>query len=110
MVPLLMAKVLEKKITLADVIAKTSQNPARILGIPPAGFMPNDRADFALYPKKPEKIAGDHLHSRCGWTPYEGMDAVFPALVIMGGMVVYNEGEFPEGSPKWLPGRGYVPP
>jgi dihydroorotase len=110
MLPLLMAKVLEKKIPVADVIAKTSENPARILGIPPAGFLPGNRADFALYPKKSGNVEGDNLHSRCGWTPYEGMRAVFPERVIMDGVVVFDRGEFIRGSPRWIPGRGYMPP
>jgi dihydroorotase len=108
MVPLLLAQVLEKKILLADVIAKTSENPARLLGIPPAGFSLGNRADFALYPKEPTKINGDHLHSRCGWTPFEGMPGVFPSLVIMGGDVVYEKGQFHKGNPGWIAGRGYI--
>ncbi|NLD57145.1 MAG: amidohydrolase family protein, partial [Methanomicrobiales archaeon] len=59
MVPLLLAQVMEKKISLTDVITKTSTNPARILGIPPAGFHTGDRADFAIYPKTPVSIKGD---------------------------------------------------
>lgn len=107
MVPLLLARVLEKKISLADVIRKTSINPARLLGIPPAGFSAGDRADFALYSKTPEKIEAGSLHSRCGWTPFEGRMAVFPSLVIMGGEVVFDKGEFHPGRPAWIPGQGY---
>lgn len=109
MVPLLLASVLAKKISLADVIAKTSENPARLLGIKPAGFIAGSRADFGIYPNEPVKIFGDTLHSRCGWTPFEGIPAVFPTLVIMGGEVVYDKGEFQKGTPEWIPGRGYSP-
>jgi len=107
MVPLLLARVLEKKISLADVIRKTSVNPARLLGIPAAGFSAGDRADFALYPKTPVKIEAGSLHSRCAWTPFEGRMAVFPSLVIMGGEVVFEAGEFHRGRPAWIPGQGY---
>lgn len=109
MVPLLVAQVLDQKIPLADVIAKTSENPARILGIPPAGFLPGQRGDFALYPARAEKIQGDLLHSRCGWTPFEGMQAVFPEIVIMAGDVVYDQGEFTRTTPRWFAGPGYAP-
>ena len=39
------------RITLTDLIRKTVTAPAALLGIPPAGFAPGDRADFALYPQ-----------------------------------------------------------
>ena len=107
--PLLLAAVLEKRFCLPDVIAKTSSNPAAILGIPPAGFAPGCRADFALFKKEAVRIEADSLHSRCGWTPFEGMMGVFPSQVIMDGMVVYKEGEFFRASPSWIPGKGYFP-
>ncbi len=107
MVPLLMNRVLEKRISLEDVIARTSTNPARILGIFPAGFEVGQRADFAMYPKKAGKIAGDRLHSRCGWTPFEGMPAIFPEVVVMGGEIVFEHGEFHKAAPAWYPGAGY---
>ncbi len=107
MMPLLVAKVLDGTITLASLIQKTSARPASLLEIPKAGFEVGDRADFALYPKTPARIHTENLHSRCGWTPYEGMPAVFPERVIMGGSVVYHDGEFIRGSPRWFAGKGY---
>jgi dihydroorotase len=109
MVPLLLAEVLEKRISLQDVIAKTSTNPAALLGIPKAGFVPGDRADFALYPKKKVPVDPDLLHSRCGFSPFEGIPAVFPSRVILGGTVVYDDGGFACGQPAWFAGKGYYP-
>jgi dihydroorotase len=109
LLPLLLAEVLAKRISLADVIAKTSATPARLLGITPAGFTVGSRADFALCPKKAVKIRGENLHSRCGWTPFEGMPGVFPERVILGGEVVYEQGEFTRADPGWIPGAGYRP-
>ncbi|NMB78260.1 MAG: dihydroorotase [Methanomicrobiales archaeon] len=109
LLPLLLAEVVAKRISLADVIAKTSQNPSRILGIEPAGFEPGCRADFVLCPRKETTITAENLHSRCGWTPFEGMKGVFPTRVIMGGQVVYEDGEFRKGDPAWIPGKGYRP-
>ena len=108
MVPLLLAEVLKGRISLHDVILKTSQAPARIIGIPPAGFVPGDRGDFALYPKTPARIEPDMLHSRCGWTPFEGRMAVFPTAVIQNGEVVYHDGEFFRRDPVWFAGKGYA--
>jgi dihydroorotase len=108
MVPLLLAAVLERKITLASVIAKTSATPAALLGIPEAGFAVGNRADFALYPKEGVPVDPDHLHSKCGWSPFEGFTAVFPSEVIMDGVSVYKEGEFSRIPARWFPGRGYI--
>ncbi len=110
MVPLLMAEVLDRKISLHDVILKTSANPASLLGTTPAGFSPGNRGDFALYPKVAAPVDPDLLHSRCGWTPFEGRPAVFPRLVVMGGTVVYEDREFSPGNPSWLAGKGFFPP
>jgi len=107
MVPLLLAAALEKKITLPDIIAKTSSTPAAILSIPPAGFTPGSRGDFALYPKEAVPIEPDSLHSRCGWTPFTGQKGVFPSCVILGGAVVFDEGEFTRACPTWIPGKGF---
>jgi dihydroorotase len=107
MVPLLLARVIDGKISLQSVIEKTSSRPAEILGIPPAGFRPGDRADFSLSGKIPGPVTPETLHSKCGWTPFEGHMAIFPSTVIRGGSVVYHEGEFVKVEPVWFPGRGY---
>ncbi|MDD4137346.1 MAG: dihydroorotase [Methanoregula sp.] len=109
MVPLLLGAVLEKKVSLPDVIRKTVQAPAELLGISPAGFSPGDRGDFALYPKETVLIDPDTLHSKCGFTPFAGLPAIFPRTVILGGTVVYEDGEFSSGSPVWFSGNGYYP-
>jgi dihydroorotase len=59
MLPLLLAEVLEKRIDLADLIRKTSITPSLLMGIPPAGFAPGDRADFALYRKEPVPVSAE---------------------------------------------------
>jgi len=109
MVPLLMAEVLDKHITLPDLIRKISTAPAALTGIPPAGFQPGNRADFAIFPKVCVHIDPDELHSKCGWTPFEGLRAVFPRTVIRDGAVVYSDGEFSRTPPTWFAGQGFSP-
>ncbi len=109
MIPLLMAEVCKGKISLQSVIEKTSLRPAQILGINPAGYNPGMRADFALYPKTTESISVERLHSKAGWTPYEGFEAIFPETVVMAGVSVYHQGDFQETHPEWIQGRGYNP-
>jgi dihydroorotase len=40
------------------------------------------------------KIKGDELHSRAGWTPFEGMDAIFPVDVYLRGKRIIKNGDF----------------
>jgi dihydroorotase len=109
MLPLLVARVREGRISRVSLMEKTSWRPADILGIPRAGFLPGERADFALFGREVTTVSVDDLHSRAGWTPYEGFPAVFPEQVILGGAPVYQDGEFHETAPRWFPGRGYYP-
>jgi dihydroorotase len=106
MMPLLMARVIDGKISLQSVIEKTSYKPAEVLGIQRAGFSVGDRADFAIYPKIPGPITTEMLHSKCNWTPFEGHMSLFPTTVIMGGKIVYHDGEFFTPEPRWFPGKG----
>jgi dihydroorotase len=108
MMPLLMARVIEGKISLQSVIEKTSYKPAEVLGIPRAGFSVGDRADFAIYPKIPGPITTEMLHSKCDWTPFEDHMALFPTTVIMGGKIVYQDGEFFTPEPHWFSGKGLI--
>lgn len=108
MMPLLLARVIEGKISLQSVIEKTSYKPAEVLGIPRAGFSVGNRADFALYPKIPCPITTEMLHSKCNWTPFEGHMSLFPTTVIMGGKIVFQEGEFFTSEPHWFSGKGLI--
>ncbi|NLA39179.1 MAG: dihydroorotase, partial [Methanomicrobiales archaeon] len=110
MMPLLMAAARKRRITLVSVMEKTSWRPAAILGIPRAGFEPGDRADFALYPGEITRIDASHLHSRCGWSPFEGLAAIFPEEVVIRGRRAYSCGEYYEPQPAWYPGQGFLSP
>jgi dihydroorotase len=107
MLPVLLPCVLEGTLSLERLIELTSTGPARILGIRPAGFETGDRADFALFRPVTESVRASRLHSRCGWTPYEGMSAVFPELVVMGGELAYDRGRFSDLPGPWVSGKGY---
>jgi len=103
MLPLLMKEVYNGLFSLDDVIRKTVTNPNAILGIESPGFEKGARADFAVYRESPEIIKGENLHSKCGWTPYEGMHGLFPELTLVKGIPAWNNGEFSkEGSEQIL--------
>jgi dihydroorotase len=107
MIPVLLAYVKENKMDLVQMIDKICNRPCEILGIPPAGLGKGMRTDFALYPANPVRVDPDMLHSRAGWSPFEGHCAIFPEIVVMNGGIVYQSGEFFPGSPRWFPGPGF---
>jgi dihydroorotase len=108
MIPLLMAEVRKGRIGILSLVEKTSYRPCDILGIARAGYSPGDRADFGIYRENMTKITAEILHSRAGWTPFEGHDAVFPEVVLVEGGIRYREGEFFPAEPIWHVGRGYI--
>jgi dihydroorotase len=109
MMPLLVARMRNGDFTALSLAEKTSGNPSALLGLPPAGPAPGERADLALYPREAVPIRADNLHSRCRWTPFEGWEGIFPELVLLDGVVGYRRGEFTGAPARWFPGRGYIP-
>lgn len=107
MLPLLVAQALGGALSLRRLVELTSAGPARILGIRPAGFGPGDRADFALFRPVVDTVRADRLHSKCGWTPFEGMPAVFPEQVVVSGEVAFDHGRFSDTPGSWVRGKGY---
>ena len=65
--PLLLTAVSESRLTIPDIIAKMHNNPKRIFNLPdqPETWVEVD--ENAVY-----EIHAADLHSRCGWTPFEG--------------------------------------
>lgn len=95
MVPLMLAKVAAKELELARLVDAVCTRPAALLGCKDRGALaPGMRADFAVYDlNEVEKIVPARLHSKCGWTPFEGMPAVFPTHTYLAGAPVVEEGE-----------------
>jgi dihydroorotase len=108
MMPLFMAKVYSGSISLADLIQKSVTRPAALLGIEPPGCSVGSRADLALYPDTITRIDGEKLHSKAGWSPFDGMEALFPSRVLIGGEVAYDaSGDvFSKRETLWFCGKG----
>ncbi|HET6398274.1 MAG TPA: dihydroorotase [Candidatus Thermoplasmatota archaeon] len=90
MAPLMLAQAAAEKVGLALVVDAMTRNPADLLGAKDRGTLDAGlRADFAVYDlRKPVPVEAGMLHSRCGWTPYEGHKAVFPAHTFLAGRPV----------------------
>jgi dihydroorotase len=106
MLPLLMNEVFLGRISLSSVLEKTVTNPYHIFGLTAPEIVVGSRADVAVYADVPTKISSENLHSKCGWTPYEGMNGLFPETTVVGGTVVWHKGEFSQGRTFWFAGSG----
>jgi dihydroorotase len=92
MLPLLLAEAREGTITYERVRDVTAANAAEIFDLPRKGRIEVGRdADLVLFdPEATREIRGEDLHSKCGWTPFEGREGVFPDLTMVRGNVVYE--------------------
>ncbi|TGC06776.1 dihydroorotase [Methanolobus halotolerans] len=111
LLPLMLVAVKRNLIPLGRMIDVTSRNPARIFGLTQHSkgvFAEGFDADLVIVdPSKISKIKGDNLHSKAGWTPFEGMDGIFPDYTLARGDIVWD-GEIlaSKGRGKFLPGKG----
>ena len=69
---------------------------ARIFGLSRKGALaPGMDADFAVYDlDAPRPVRTAEMASRAGWTPFEGLAAVFPTHTYLRGAAVVEEGAF----------------
>ncbi|PSP99203.1 dihydroorotase [Halobacteriales archaeon QS_4_70_19] len=90
--PLLLAAAREDRLSYERVRDVTAANPADIFGLPRKGRIePGRDADLVLVdPSETRRIRGLELHSKCGWTPFEGYEGVFPEWTMLRGSVIYD--------------------
>lgn len=94
LMPLMLAAVRKNMLTLERMIQVTSRNPAHIFGLDrlKKGSMAEGYdADLLLFdPKNTVPIKSKNLHTHCDWTPYEGMDGIFPGMTLSCGDVIWD--------------------
>jgi len=95
MLPLLLIAVKRNLLSLERLVDALAMRPACIFGLVGKGSIEVGKdADLVIVdPKAISKINADRLHSRAEWTPFQGMDAIFPQMTIVRGNVVYD-GDF----------------
>jgi dihydroorotase len=114
LIPLMLVAVKRNLLPLGRMIDVTSKNPARIFGLDRFSkglFAEGHDADIIIVDhSNVTEIKGDNLHSKCGWTPYEGMDGIFPEYTIARGELVWD-GDLiaSRGRGNFLPGKGFAP-
>ncbi len=111
--PLMLVAVKRNLIPIGRMIDVTSTNPARIFGLTRYSkgiFAEGYDADLIIVdPSNITAIKGDNLHSKAGWTPYEGMEGIFPEYTLSRGEIIWD-GEIlaSRGHGSFLPGKGLV--
>jgi carbamoyl-phosphate synthase/aspartate carbamoyltransferase/dihydroorotase len=89
LLPLLLTAVSENRLTVEDIIQKSVINPRRIFSLPeqPETWVEVD--EDAAY-----EIHAADLHSRCGWTPFEGWKVKGKVRkVVLRGKTAFEDGK-----------------
>ena len=96
LVPLLLANLY--RLGLGRFVSLTNVNPAKRFMLKGKGPIAegNDADLMVVDVKRKHIITAEKLHSKAGWTPFEGMEGVFPSLTILRGNVVF-EGDIAAG-------------
>ncbi len=93
MLPLLINAAHERRLSLPQIAAMCSYNPARAFGLASKGELAQGKdADFVLVDMgKKWEITGKNRLSKCGWTPFEGKE-VFGKIsaVYLRGSLAYD--------------------
>jgi dihydroorotase len=96
LVPVMLDHVNKGRLSLLRFIDMTSAGPARLFGIAGKGRIAvGYDADFTIVDmKRRERIENRWIASRCGWTPYDGVEVTgWPVGTIIRGTRVMWEGE-----------------
>ncbi len=96
LVPTMLDHVAAGRLTLERLVDLTSAGPQRLFGIANKGRIAvGYDADFTIVDlKRRQTIRNDWIASRCGWTPYDGVEVTgWPVGTIIRGKRVMWEGE-----------------
>jgi dihydroorotase len=107
LVPLMLNHVNDGKLSLERFVDLTSAGPARVFGMLRKGRVAlGYDADFTVIDLAAKRtITNDWSKSRCGWTPFDGMQVTgWPIATVVRGRFVMRDGAL-QGSPSGQPVR-----
>lgn len=85
--PLMLNAVYEGRLTMDDLVERMSTAPKRIFNLPE---QVDTRVEVSLDAR--QEISASSMFSRCGWTPFEGMQVVGVVReVVLRGVTVYQD-------------------
>jgi dihydroorotase len=92
--PLFLAAVKKSNIEFNRLISLICEKPADILDIPKGRIELGKDADLIVIDyKNMSTIKSDNLHYKCRWSPFEGMNAIFPSFVFIRGSEIIENHE-----------------
>ena len=87
----------QQRMSRSDLVRLLCTNPAKIFGLWPrkGDLQPGSDADVVLFDPRPERtLHAAELHSRAGYTPYEGLQVTGRVMAtICRGKVVFRDGK-----------------
>src|SRR5438128_2969038 len=88
--------VVPQRLSRSDLVRLLCTNPAKIFGLWPqkGDLQPGSEADIVLFDPRPQRVlSASELHSRAGFSPYEGLTVTGKVhTTICRGEVIYREG------------------
>ncbi|HKV30094.1 MAG TPA: dihydropyrimidinase [Candidatus Dormibacteraeota bacterium] len=88
--------VVTQRLSRSDMVRLLSTNPAKIFGLWPqkGDLRPGSDADIVLFDPRPRRVlSASELHSRAGFSPYEGLSVTGRVhTTICRGRVIYRDG------------------
>ena len=116
MLPLLLAETRAGNLDLGVLLAAACERPARWFGQPLGRIAPGHRANLLVVDfRLRSRIDAHRLHAPCGWTAFEGREAIFPREHYRDGERIVEDGEYvgrPGGKvvrPEFAPGERREP-
>jgi dihydroorotase len=99
MIPLMLERVRLQDLSVSTFVNVTARHPALFLGLNRGRLEKGCEANFIVVDfRKRKRIRTSELHAPCGWTPFEGWDAIFPEEHYLRGNRMVEGGEFVGGS------------
>jgi dihydroorotase len=93
MLPLMLSHVKHNRLPLERVINAITSTPAALFQLPKGRLAKGYDGDLIVIDfYKENDIKVKNLHSKCEWTPYENMAAIFPLLTVVRGNIIVKDG------------------
>jgi dihydroorotase len=91
--PLALAQCFDGQIEIDRVLEACCRAPADLLDVPAGRLEPGSWANLVHVPEEPTRIGEREVRTRCGWTPFEDRQGVFPTHLMVRGAWVLEDGE-----------------
>ncbi len=92
MYPLLLYAMKKGQLTLSTLLTLLCERPGQLMLLSKGKIAVGCDADFIIVDmKETQTITADILHSKCGWTPFEGFQGIFPSLLFIRGEKIIGD-------------------